>query len=85
MYVLAFGGTVLGAVAARRGSWRGRAVGFVIGHVYSLYAWLLWPALLRAAVRHVGRRNTWSKTNREPIAEPVTEPVAEPVGSHTSR
>lgn len=82
VYVLAFGGTVLGAMAARRGSWRGRAVGFAIGHVYSLYAWLLWPALLRAAVRHLGRRNTWSKTNREPIPDPIVERVVEPNVSH---
>jgi 1,2-diacylglycerol 3-beta-glucosyltransferase len=77
LYVLAFGGTVLGAVAARRGSWRGRLVGLVVGHVYSLYTWLIWPALLRAAARQLGRRKAWAKTQREPIAEaPVQQPAS---------
>jgi 1,2-diacylglycerol 3-beta-glucosyltransferase len=81
VYVLAFGGTVLGAVAARRGTWRGRAVGFLIGHVYSLYTWLIWPALLRAAARQLGRRQAWAKTHREPLTESPSMPDAEPVAS----
>ncbi len=67
-YVLAFGGTLLGCVAARRDDGiRGRAVGFLVGHVYAFYSWLLWPVLLGATVRQIRRRRDWSKTAREPL------------------
>lgn len=67
-YALAFGGTVLGCIAGRRGDGaRGWALGLVIGHVYMLYTWLLWPVLLRATVRQVRKRCDWAKTEREPL------------------
>jgi 1,2-diacylglycerol 3-beta-glucosyltransferase len=67
-YLLAFGGTVLGCVAARRDDGiRGRLVGFLVGHAYAFYSWLLWPVLLRATLRQVQRRRDWSKTAREPL------------------
>ncbi len=69
-YALAFGGTVLGCVAGRRSEGlRGWLVGFLVGHVYMLYTWLLWPVLVRAAARQLGKRHEWSKTEREPIAD----------------
>jgi 1,2-diacylglycerol 3-beta-glucosyltransferase len=67
-YLLAFGGTVLGCVAARRGDGiRGRLVGFLTGHAYAFYSWLLWPVLLAATGRQLRRRREWSKTAREPL------------------
>jgi 1,2-diacylglycerol 3-beta-glucosyltransferase len=67
-YLLAFGGTILGCVAARRDDGiRGRLVGFFIGHAYAFYSWLLWPVLLGATLRQFRRRRDWSKTAREPL------------------
>jgi 1,2-diacylglycerol 3-beta-glucosyltransferase len=67
-YALAFGGTIVGCVAARRSTGvRGLLTGFLIGNVYALYTWLLWPVLARSAFRQLTHRRTWSKTEREPI------------------
>ena len=73
-YALAFGGTILGCIAARRSEGpRGWLVGFLVGHAYALYTWFLWPVLLRSAARHLVRRDNWTKTQREPLGpEPVT-------------
>jgi cellulose synthase/poly-beta-1,6-N-acetylglucosamine synthase-like glycosyltransferase len=68
VYLLAFGGTVLGCVAARRTSIRDRLIGIAIGHAYSFYTWLIWPVLVRSAARQLLRRATWAKTQREPLA-----------------
>jgi cellulose synthase/poly-beta-1,6-N-acetylglucosamine synthase-like glycosyltransferase len=81
VYVLAFGGTVLGCVAARRHQGVvGWVRGFLIGHLYALYTWLIWPVLLRSTCRQVTRRGSWAKTKREPLdAHAVGEaPVASP-------
>jgi 1,2-diacylglycerol 3-beta-glucosyltransferase len=68
VYVLAFGGTVLGCIAARRHDGiQGWILGFLIGHVYALYTWLIWPVLARSTARQVRRRGDWSKTRREPL------------------
>ncbi|MGE5636403.1 MAG: glycosyltransferase family 2 protein [Nocardioidaceae bacterium] len=83
-YVLGFGGTVLGVVASRSDEGpRGWAVGFLIGHAYSLYTWLIWPVLLRSAARQLGARRAWAKTEREPLAptEPHALPAAIPAES----
>lgn len=67
-YLLGFGGTMLGCIAARAGTgWRGWVAGLLIAHVYAFYAWLLWPALARAAVRHLTEQKDWSKTQRETL------------------
>lgn len=67
-YLLAFGGTVLGALASRRGRGPGAwLVGLLVGHAYALYTWLIWPVLLRATARHLTRQRAWAKTAREPI------------------
>jgi 1,2-diacylglycerol 3-beta-glucosyltransferase len=73
-YVLAFAGTVLGCIAARRSEGvRGWVVGFLLGHVYALYTWLLWPVLVRSTARQLFHRSDWSKTKREPLdAEPAS-------------
>jgi cellulose synthase/poly-beta-1,6-N-acetylglucosamine synthase-like glycosyltransferase len=74
-YLLAFGGTILGCIAARRGRGPlGWLAGFAIGHVYAVYTWLLWPVLLRSTARQLGRRRGWSKTAREPIASAPRPP-----------
>lgn len=67
VYVLAFGGTVLGCLAARPGGFRERVVAIALGHVYTLYTWLIWPVLLRATVRQLAGRQGWAKTRREPL------------------
>lgn len=70
IYILGFGGTVVGCVAAYRDrGLRGRLLGFAIGHVYVFYTWLVLPVLARAAARQIGGRLDWSKTRREPLVE----------------
>jgi 1,2-diacylglycerol 3-beta-glucosyltransferase len=77
VYVLALGGTVLGCVASRRsGGIRGWVSGFLIGHVYALYSWLIWPVLARSIARQLTHRQNWSKTAREPLAETFETPAA---------
>jgi cellulose synthase/poly-beta-1,6-N-acetylglucosamine synthase-like glycosyltransferase len=67
MYVLMFGSTALGCVAAMRDH-GGRLVGFLVAHAYAFYTWLLWPVLARSVVRQLGKRRDWAKTGREPIS-----------------
>ena len=53
-YLLAFGGAILGCIAARAAQGPvGWLVGFAVGNVYALYTWLLWPVLLRSAARQL--------------------------------
>jgi len=74
-YAFAFGGTILGCVAARRSTgMRGWLTGFLIGNVYALYTWLLWPVLLRSALRQLTHRQNWSKTERVAIEATRIEP-----------
>ncbi len=67
-YSLGFTGAVLGTVArsARRTPWAW-LVGLVVAQPYALYSWLLFPVLLRAALRLALRRDSWAKTAREPV------------------
>jgi cellulose synthase/poly-beta-1,6-N-acetylglucosamine synthase-like glycosyltransferase len=75
-YLLAFGGSILGCIAARRSQGaRGWLTGFLIGNVYALYTWTLWPVLFRSIARQLVRRHDWTKTEREPI-ETSTAPAA---------
>ena len=68
-YLLAFGGTTLGCIAARsRSGPLGWLRGFLIAQVYTLYTWFLWPVLLRAGLRQLRSRGDWAKTEREQIA-----------------
>jgi hypothetical protein len=71
-YVLGFGGTVLGCIAARSGQGaRGWPAGFALGQVYAFYSWLLWPALIRSTLRQLTERRDWTKTEREPLPAPT--------------
>ena len=71
--MLAFGGTILGCVAGRRGQGlRGYVVGFLVGHVYALYTWLIWPVLARSVTRQLTHNQHWSRTDRVPLVEAVT-------------
>ncbi len=46
VYLLGFGGTMLGCVASRAGTGlRGVIVGLLVAQVYAFYSWLLWPVL----------------------------------------
>jgi hypothetical protein len=68
VYLLAFGGTVLGCVAAKReDGLHGWVLGFLIGHLYALYTWLIWPVLTRSVFRQITDRGDWAKTKREPL------------------
>jgi len=69
-YSLGFTGAVLGTVArsARRTPWAW-LVGLVVAQPYALYSWLLFPVLIRATIRLVARRDSWAKTDREPVGE----------------
>ncbi len=67
-YLLAFGGTILGCVAARasRGP-LGWLQGLLVAQVYAPYTWFLWPVLIRSAWRQLRAQDDWSKTEREPL------------------
>jgi cellulose synthase/poly-beta-1,6-N-acetylglucosamine synthase-like glycosyltransferase len=72
-YVLAFGGTILGCVAGRRDRGvRGYVTGFLLGHVYALYTWLIWPVLARSVTRQLRHDRRWSRTDRVPLVEVPT-------------
>ncbi len=59
---------MLGAIASRtREGPRGWIVGFLIGHVYAIYTWMIWPVLMRSTLRQLGSRDGWAKTEREPL------------------
>ena len=77
LYILGFGGTVMGAIAAKIGD-RNKILGIIkgilTGQVYAFYTWLLWPVLLRSSVRQVIGRGTWAKTSREQIDPPEDTP-----------
>lgn len=79
-YVLAFGGTIMGCIAAksRRGP-VGWVWGVLLAQVYTFYSWFLWPVLLRATVRQLTAQGEWAKTEREPLArDPDENDVASP-------
>jgi cellulose synthase/poly-beta-1,6-N-acetylglucosamine synthase-like glycosyltransferase len=68
VYLLAFGGTVLGTVAARATKGPvGWLHGFLLGHLYAAYTWMLWPVLLRSSMRQLTERREWAKTEREAL------------------
>ena len=70
IYVLGFGGTMLGCIAARleaRFTLTGLIKGLATAQVYAFYSWVLWPVLIRSAFRQLANRDTWAKTAREQI------------------
>lgn len=67
-WLLAFGGTVLGAIASRTSDGvRGWLVGLLVGMLYALYTWMLWPVLIRSSARQLFSRSGWAKTEREAL------------------
>jgi 1,2-diacylglycerol 3-beta-glucosyltransferase len=69
-YLLAYGGTVMGCIAARSESGPlGWLRGFLIAQVYTPYTWFLWPVLLRSIARQLSDRGEWAKTEREPLED----------------
>jgi 1,2-diacylglycerol 3-beta-glucosyltransferase len=70
-YLLGIGGILLGCIAwgAERGR-LGILLGWLVAHVYFLYAFLIWPVVARAATRQLLGRGSWTKTTREAIHEP---------------
>jgi cellulose synthase/poly-beta-1,6-N-acetylglucosamine synthase-like glycosyltransferase len=68
IYLLTFAGTALGCIAARADQGPlGWLRGLLIAHVYAFYSWLLWPVLVRSALRQLTERRDWAKTEREPL------------------
>jgi 1,2-diacylglycerol 3-beta-glucosyltransferase len=69
-YLLGFGSTMMGCVAAQMGGDRrgGVLMGLGVAQVYAFYSWLLWPVLIRAAARQLTSRRGWAKTEREALA-----------------
>lgn len=69
VYVLGFGGTLMGCVAARIGEKPfGLVKGLATAQAYAFYSWLLWPVLIRSAGRQLTGTDGWAKTDREQIA-----------------
>lgn len=66
IYLLGFGGTIMGCVSAR-----GWLRGILAAQVYAFYSWLLWPVLIRSTLRQLTERRDWAKTEREAIGVPV--------------
>ena len=69
LYMLAFGGVLLGCVARGYMYSRGRGMlrGVLVAQVYAIYSWILWPVLLGSLSRHLRGQTAWSKTEREPL------------------
>jgi cellulose synthase/poly-beta-1,6-N-acetylglucosamine synthase-like glycosyltransferase len=81
-YVLAFGGTAMGCIAARSEEGPlGWLKGFLIAQVYTPYTWFLWPVLLRSTARQLSERGDWAKTEREPISGSPATPKASPAAA----
>jgi 1,2-diacylglycerol 3-beta-glucosyltransferase len=73
-YLLCFGGTMFGCIAARAQEGPlGWLKGLALAQPYAFYSWLLWPVLLRSAARQLTERRDWTKTERE--AQPGAHPV----------
>ncbi len=71
IYLLTFAGTILGCIAARAAEGPlGWIRGALVAHVYAFYSWLLWPVLVRSALRQLTERRDWVKTERE-VIEPA--------------
>ena len=75
-YLLAFGGTAMGCIAARAEDGPlGWLRGFLIAQIYTPYTWFLWPVLLRSTARQLTERGDWAKTEREPLAAAEPPPA----------
>jgi cellulose synthase/poly-beta-1,6-N-acetylglucosamine synthase-like glycosyltransferase len=74
-YLLAFGGTAMGCIAARAEAGPlGWLRGFLIAQIYTPYTWFLWPVLLRSTARQLTERGDWAKTEREPLTAAAQAP-----------
>lgn len=75
-YVLGFGGTVMASIASRANrGFKGYVTGFLIGHVYAYYSWMIWPVLIRSVFRQVTERRDWIKTERVPLEDELEETI----------
>lgn len=72
VYLLGFGGSLMGCLAARvkhKGDIAGVIKGLLSAQIYAFYSWLLWPVLIRSAGRQLIGVDSWAKTDREKIKE----------------
>ena len=70
IYLLGFGGSLMGCLAARVDDgidFAGVVKGLLSAQVYAFYSWLLWPVLIRSAGRQLIGVDSWAKTDREKI------------------
>jgi len=77
IYLLGFGGSLMGCLAARVDNgidFAGVVKGLLSAQVYAFYSWLLWPVLVRSAGRQLVGFDSWAKTDREQIG--ADEPEA---------
>lgn len=73
-YVLGFGGTVMGSIASRANlGFKGYVTGFLIGHIYAYYSWMIWPVLTRSVFRQVTARRDWIKTERVAVEDQLDD------------
>jgi 1,2-diacylglycerol 3-beta-glucosyltransferase len=76
LYLLGFGSTMLGCIAARGGHGPLSYLrGIATAQVYAFYSWLLWPVLVRSTLRQLTERREWTKTERERLPEPRPAPA----------
>lgn len=67
IYLLGFGGILMGCVAAKIDEPLGIIKGLLTAQVYAFYSWLLWPVLIRSTGRQLIGMDSWAKTDREAI------------------
>ncbi len=85
-YLLAFGPTIMGCVAARAGRGRfGWIQGLAVAQIYTPYSWLLWPVLLRSTARQLTARGEWAKTEREPLTPGSQDHGSRPGRLHAAK
>lgn len=70
---IAFGPGVA-ALTMRGGRWYSVFTAILLVIPYTIYSWIIFPALLASLIRQLAGRRSWAKTAREPLAE---EPAAD--------
>ena len=69
-FLLGYGGIAIGCIArGARSGLLGIVKSLAIVPLYAAYTWLIWPALLRAALRMLLGRRTWAKTDPEALED----------------
>jgi len=68
-----YGGITLGCIArAGRNGTGALWSSLLIVPVYTVYTWMIWPVIWRAAVRLALNKEGWAKTARHPVGQQVS-------------